>query len=89
MRSFLLAALRVYRRWISPALPASCRFEPTCSAYAMTAIKRHGVLKGTMLTAGRLARCHPFHPGGYDPVPELDRETEKLRNGETEIQTAV
>ncbi|WP_320068329.1 membrane protein insertion efficiency factor YidD [Micromonospora sp. RTGN7] len=59
-----------YRRWISPALPARCRFHPSCSAYAIEAVSRHGALRGAGLTVRRLSRCHPFHPGGYDPVPE-------------------
>lgn len=58
-----------YRRWISPALPARCRFYPSCSAYAMGAVAGHGALRGTALAIWRLLRCHPFHPGGYDPVP--------------------
>jgi putative membrane protein insertion efficiency factor len=58
-----------YRRWISPAMPARCRFYPSCSAYALEAISRHGALRGTALAVWRLLRCHPFHPGGYDPVP--------------------
>jgi len=58
-----------YRRWISPAMPARCRFYPSCSAYALEAIATHGAVRGTGLTLWRLLRCHPFHPGGYDPVP--------------------
>jgi putative membrane protein insertion efficiency factor len=69
IRAALLFLVRVYRRVISPALPAACRFYPSCSAYAETALLRHGAAKGSWLTARRLARCHPFHPGGIDPVP--------------------
>jgi putative membrane protein insertion efficiency factor len=69
IRAFLLALVGVYRRFVSPALPAACRFYPSCSAYAEGALRRHGAAKGAWLTARRLARCHPFHPGGIDPVP--------------------
>ncbi|MDG4763048.1 membrane protein insertion efficiency factor YidD [Solwaraspora sp. WMMD406] len=65
----LTAAIVAYRRWISPALPARCRFYPSCSAYALEAVARHGALRGMALAVWRLLRCHPFHPGGYDPVP--------------------
>ncbi|QSB07120.1 membrane protein insertion efficiency factor YidD [Natronoglycomyces albus] len=58
-----------YRRWVSPAIPNRCRFYPSCSAYALDAIQIHGAARGLFLTLRRLARCHPFHPGGYDPVP--------------------
>ncbi|MGH3748715.1 MAG: membrane protein insertion efficiency factor YidD [Micromonosporaceae bacterium] len=65
----LTAPIVAYRRWVSPALPARCRFYPTCSAYAQEVLASHGVLRGTALAIWRLLRCHPFHPGGYDPAP--------------------
>lgn len=65
----LLAALRLYKRWLSPLLGQRCRFTPSCSEYAMGAIERFGAARGSWLTARRLARCQPLHPGGYDPVP--------------------
>jgi uncharacterized protein len=68
MKNVALAILQIYKRWISPSLPPSCRYVPTCSEYAMEAIDRYGVLRGGMLSAGRLLRCHPFVKGGYDPV---------------------
>ncbi|MGH9482576.1 MAG: membrane protein insertion efficiency factor YidD [Terriglobales bacterium] len=64
------ACLRGYRAAISPWLPPACRFYPTCSEYALQAVERFGLLSGGWLAARRLSRCHPFHPGGYDPVPE-------------------
>jgi putative membrane protein insertion efficiency factor len=63
------APVIAYRRWISPALPARCRFYPSCSAYTLEALSRHGVVRGIWLSLRRLGRCHPFHPGGHDPVP--------------------
>jgi putative membrane protein insertion efficiency factor len=69
IRTLLLALVGLYRRLVAPGLPAACRFYPSCSAYAQGALERHGALKGTWLTARRLLRCHPFHPGGIDPVP--------------------
>ncbi len=61
--------LSLYKRFVSPLLPPACRFAPTCSEYAREALKRHGLVRGAGLTAARLFRCHPFHPGGIDPVP--------------------
>jgi uncharacterized protein len=58
-----------YRRWISPLFGPVCRFQPTCSAYALEALRTHGAVRGTWLTVRRLGRCHPFNPGGYDQVP--------------------
>jgi uncharacterized protein len=65
----LLVPVNLYRAWISPVLPPSCRFEPSCSAYAVEALSTHGALRGCYLTVRRLLRCGPWHPGGYDPVP--------------------
>ena len=65
----LVAVLRGYQRWISPALGPRCRFAPSCSRYAVEALERHGLLRGTWLTVRRVARCHPWNPGGHDPVP--------------------
>ena len=69
MRWILIFLVRGYQVVLSPLLPASCRFYPSCSAYALEALERHGALRGSWLALRRLARCHPFRPGGYDPVP--------------------
>lgn len=69
MKSLLLGLLRVYRYAISPMLGRNCRFHPSCSEYAAEAVQRHGALRGGWLAFKRVGRCHPFHPGGYDPVP--------------------
>ncbi len=68
-RAAVAGLLRGYQRFVSPALPPSCRFTPTCSQYALEAVNRYGVLRGDWLGLRRLVRCHPFHPGGHDPVP--------------------
>ena len=65
----LIALLRAYKRWLSPLLGPRCRFVPSCSEYAMQAIALHGAARGGWLAARRVARCHPLHPGGHDPVP--------------------
>ena len=69
IRACMLASVRFYRRFLSPLLPATCRFEPTCSQYALDAIEMHGAFKGGWLTLRRLLRCQPFSRGGFDPVP--------------------
>jgi len=68
MRTILVSLLKFYKATISPWLPPSCRFVPTCSEYACEAIQRHGALRGSAMSLRRLLRCHPFHSGGYDPV---------------------
>ena len=69
MRSLLVAMLRGYQYLIRPLLGSNCRFYPSCSDYAMEAITRYGAIKGGWLAIKRVGRCHPYHPGGYDPVP--------------------
>jgi putative membrane protein insertion efficiency factor len=68
MKSLALGLLRLYKRWISPAFPPSCRYVPTCSEYAMEAVERYGALRGGMMAAWRVFRCHPLAKGGLDPV---------------------
>jgi uncharacterized protein len=70
MKSLLLLLLRAYQLGISPFLGQNCRFYPSCSIYASEAIREHGALKGGALAARRLCKCHPWHPGGFDPVPK-------------------
>lgn len=69
MAGLLVLLLQFYRRWISPVLPPTCRFSPSCSAYAVEALTVHGAIRGSWLTLRRLLRCAPWHPGGVDPVP--------------------
>jgi uncharacterized protein len=66
--SVLRAPIRLYQRLVSPALPRRCKYEPTCSAYALEALRRHGPVRGIVLATWRLVRCNPFSHGGYDPV---------------------
>jgi uncharacterized protein len=70
MTGFLVRLVRAYRAYVSPLLGPRCRFAPSCSAYALEALETHGALRGTWLAVRRVSRCHPFHRGGYDPVPD-------------------
>ncbi len=72
MKTVLLALLRAYQLFVSPLLGQNCRFYPSCSHYAMEAIRVHGAARGGLLAAKRLGRCHPWHEGGFDPVPPAD-----------------
>jgi putative membrane protein insertion efficiency factor len=69
MRQLFILMVRGYQVTLSPLLPAACRYYPSCSAYAIEALERHGALRGSWLALRRIGRCHPFRPGGYDPVP--------------------
>jgi putative membrane protein insertion efficiency factor len=71
MRRIILLLIRFYQIAVSPLFPPSCRYTPTCSAYAYGAVERFGVTKGLFLAVKRVLRCHPFHAGGYDPVPSI------------------
>ena len=74
MQMALVHLIRGYRYLISPLLGQNCRFHPTCSAYAIEAIQSHGAARGVYLTAKRILKCHPWHPGGYDPVPDQQKQ---------------
>ena len=74
MKAFLIAIVRLYRKAISPFLPPSCIYTPTCSEYAEEALRKHGAGRGLIMAAKRVLRCHPWHTGGYDPVPEVKED---------------
>ncbi|QYR24198.1 membrane protein insertion efficiency factor YidD [Paenibacillus sp. sptzw28] len=80
MRQLMKAPIHVYRRFISPIKPPTCRFYPTCSEYALQAIDKHGPAKGGWLALKRICRCHPFHPGGIDHVPPTREELARRAN---------
>ena len=80
MKRALLSLIRFYQLTISVFLGPRCRFLPTCSAYSTEAIETHGVIKGLRMTAVRVGKCHPFHPGGYDPVP-IDQQSSTVDQG--------
>ncbi len=68
MRKLILLLIKGYQKYISPMRPPTCRFYPTCSEYSFESIKKHGVIKGGFYSVVRISKCHPFHPGGFDPV---------------------
>ena len=73
MKIMLIVLIKGYRKFISPLFPPSCRFQPTCSQYAIDAVDEHGVFKGVFLSLKRIAKCHPFHPGGFAPVNKCSK----------------
>ncbi len=70
MKRVIIGSIKVYQKAISPLLPPSCRYYPTCSHYAIEAVRKHGAIKGTLMGTSRILRCHPLVKGGYDPVPK-------------------
>ena len=74
MKKIFILLIRFYQKFVSPLFPAKCRYYPTCSQYTLEAIQEYGAIKGTYLGIKRILRCHPFHEGGYDPVPKRKRE---------------
>ncbi|WP_335871361.1 membrane protein insertion efficiency factor YidD [Bacillus sp. 2205SS5-2] len=77
MKKIMILFIKIYQKVISPLKPPTCRYYPTCSHYGLEAINRFGPLKGGWLTVKRISRCHPFHPGGIDPVPEANQSPSK------------
>jgi putative membrane protein insertion efficiency factor len=75
MKIALIGLIRAYQVLLSPLLSPRCRFQPTCSHYAIAALEQHGLLKGSWLATARICRCQPFHPGGYDPVPPVSTKS--------------
>lgn len=80
MKHILIGLIKIYKSAISPLFPNTCRFHPTCSSYAMEAIAKYGAIKGTYLSVIRISKCHPFHKGGFDPVP-IDNPKKGSNNG--------
>jgi len=78
MKQIFIGIIRFYQKFISPMTPPTCRFYPTCSHYGLEAFQKHGAFKGFWLTLKRLLKCHPFHPGGFDPVP--DKKDDKVNS---------
>ncbi|WP_455218135.1 membrane protein insertion efficiency factor YidD [Kaarinaea lacus] len=89
MRKLLILLVRAYRYLISPMLGPHCRFHPTCSCYAQTALERHGLVRGSWLAIRRISKCHPWHPGGEDPVPETLHADSKFDSDTKKCNTKV
>jgi putative membrane protein insertion efficiency factor len=70
MKFIVINLIKLYRLTVSPLFPPSCRFHPTCSEYSIEALEKHGLIRGIWLSLKRVSKCHPFHPGGFDPVPQ-------------------
>ena len=87
MKKILILLIRFYQNFISPMFPAKCRFYPTCSQYTLEAIKEHGAIKGIYLGIRRILKCHPFHEGGYDPVPKKENKNSEGKKEEWVIFT--
>jgi len=79
MAALLLGLIRLYQRFVAPLLRPACRFEPSCSRYAAACIQTHGAARGALLSAVRICKCHPFHPGGFDPPPTYQSPAARLR----------
>jgi len=80
MKRILIFLIQLYRYFLSPLMPMSCRFTPTCSEYSLEALQKYGIVRGVYLTGKRLLRCHPFHPGGYDPVRGHEESCEPIQD---------
>lgn len=87
LKTVLIFLIKIYRNLISPVLPQSCRFTPTCSCYMMEAIERYDIFKGTLLGLRRILKCHPFHPGGYDPVPSYGNDESEIKKSKPIMTT--
>ena len=82
MKKILILLIRFYQKFISPMFPAKCRCYPTCSQYTLEAIKEYGAMKGTYLGIKRILKCHPFHEGGYDPIPKRENKNSEGKKEE-------
>ena len=82
MKKILILLIRFYQKFISPLFPAKCRYYPTCSQYTLEAIQEYGAIKGTYLGIRRILKCHPFHEGGYDPVPKKENKNSEGKKEE-------